>query len=453
MLFNSLEFFVFLIAVFGLYWLPVRKDWWQNAVVVGASLFFYAYWDWRVLGLFVGSIAFTMFVARRLTKPRLIASIAVLLAILGVFKYYNFFIDSLSTVVHSTSTFHLNLILPLGISFYTFMCISYLVDSYQSKLQPTTYSLLSTFSYLSFFPQIIAGPIGRGPQMLPQFSAPRRFRYEQGMEGVRLIIYGLFKKMVVADLLAMYVEFAFKNAELYSSVTCFIGMIFYTLQIYCDFSGYSDCAIGVGKLFGIELMVNFNRPYLSKTFSDFWRNWHISLSTWFRDYVYIPLGGSRCILPRVILNTWIVFLLSGLWHGAAWTFVFWGGLHALYLTLGILKKRYLPPLNTYHLSFITPMKTLIVFMGAAFAWIFFRAGTWDAAMTYVKCLFACNFKTTLMALCAGQGPVYFAFAIAACALLALGEFTSRKWPVILVLLAAIVFMGLPSGGEFIYAQF
>lgn len=291
--------------------------------------------------------------------------------------------------------------------------------------------------------------------MLPQFAAPRRFNYEQGMDGVRLIIYGLFKKMVVADLLALYVNFAFKNAELYSSVTCFIGMIFYTLQIYCDFSGYSDCAIGVGKLFGIELMVNFNRPYLSKSFSEFWRNWHISLSTWFRDYVYIPLGGSRCILPRVILNTWIVFLLSGLWHGAAWTFVFWGGLHALYLTLGILKKKYLPRfhgLTTKHFA----LSTVPVFAGTAFAWIFFRAGTWDTAMTYIKCLFACNFKTSLMALCAGQGPVHFAFAIAACALLALGDlyFYSKKnlWFIILML-AAIVFMGLPSGGEFIYAQF
>lgn len=380
-------------------------------------------------------------------------AIVALLSVLGVFKYYNFFIDSLSTVAPSTSTFHLNLILPLGISFYTFMCISYLVDTKNGLIpHPSTSTILSTFSYLSFFPQIIAGPIGRGPQMLPQFAVQRQFKYEQGMEGVKLIIYGLFKKMVVADLLALYVNFAFKNAELYSSVTCFIVMIFYTLQIYCDFSGYSDCAIGVGKLFGIELMVNFNRPYLSKSFSEFWRNWHISLSTWFRDYVYIPLGGSRCILPRVILNTWIVFLLSGLWHGAAWTFVIWGGLHALYLTLGILKKKYLPrfhELTTTHFA----LSTVPVFAGTAFAWIFFCAGTWDAALTYVKCLFACNFKTSLMALCAGQGPVHFAFAIVACALLALGELTSRKWPVLLVLLAAIVFMGLPSGGEFIYAQF
>lgn len=376
-----------------------------------------------------------------------------LVAVLGVFKYYNFFVNTIT----DNQEFHLNLILPLGISFYTFMCVGYLVDVYKGRV--AVGSWLTALTSLSFFPQIIAGPIGRMPQMFPQFSVERKFNYAQAMDGVAMIAYGLFKKMVVADLLALYVNFAFKNYELYSSVTCFIGMIFYTIQIYCDFSGYSDCAIGVGKLFGINLMQNFDRPYLSKSFGEFWHRWHISLSTWFRDYVYIPLGGSRCILPRVILNTWIVFLLSGLWHGAAWTFVFWGALHALYLTFGILKKRFAIFTSASTLNIIP------VFIGVAFAWIFFRAGSWSVATGYIGKMFAGDFKTSLMALCAGQGPVAFVFFVVACALLVGADLvliprlnTTRRpltlRAVLIVLsIAAIVFMGLPSGGEFIYAQF
>lgn len=389
MLFNTLEFLIFLPIVFGLYWLPVKKDWWQNAVVVGASLFFYAYWDWRVLGLFVGSILFTMFVARRIVKLRenrggakkwMVMAITSLLSVLGIFKYYNFFIDSLSTVVPSTSTFHLNLILPLGISFYTFMCISYLVDAYQGKLT-TNHSALTTFAYLSFFPQIAAGPIGRGPEMLPQFAEARRFDNALAVDGCRQFLWGLFKKVVIADGCAGLVARLYIGYTDFSGSMLLLGAFMYAVQIYCDFSGYSDMAIGVGKVLGIRLRKNFDYPYFATNISDFWRRWHMSLTTWFRDYVYIPLGGSRCILPRVILNTWIVFILSGLWHGAAWTFIVWGAIHAALISMFILWKR----TNLKLPSFVGWILTMV---GVVLAWVFFRAPSFEVALGYLGQLFS-----------------------------------------------------------------
>lgn len=393
MIFNSLPFLVFLPIVFGLYWLPIRKSWWQNVVVISASIFFYAYWDWRVLGLFVGSIAFTMFVARRIAKLAemgggkkkwLIMAIVVLLSILGVFKYYNFFIDSLS-FLPSTSNPHLNLILPLGISFYTFMCISYLVDAYKGVLfQPSTSTFnlnLSTFAYLSFFPQIAAGPIGRGPEMLPQFSQARQFDNSLAVDGCRQFLWGLFKKVVIADGCAGLVARLYIGYNDFSGSMLLLGAFMYAVQIYCDFSGYSDMAIGVGKVLGIRLRKNFDYPYFATNISDFWRRWHMSLTTWFRDYVYIPLGGSRCILPRVILNTWIVFLLSGLWHGAAWTFIAWGALHAALISLFILWKR-------TGLKLTGVVGWMLTMIGVVLAWVFFRAPSFEVALGYLEQLFS-----------------------------------------------------------------
>lgn len=399
MTFNSLSFLVFLPIVFGLYWLPVscgKRTEYQNVVLAVASLVFYAIWDWRVLGLFVISVVFTMISARRIAKQReirgggriwLVISSTLLLSVLGVFKYYNFFIDSLSVVFGSLGIYRLNLILPLGISFYSFMCISYLVDTYKGILPRTEErSPIAVFAYLSFFPQIAAGPIGRAPEMIPQFSVSRRFENPLAVDGCRQFLWGLFKKCVVADGCAGLVDRLFTCYDGFSGSMLALGAFMYSVQIYCDFSGYSDMAIGVGKLFGIRLRKNFAFPYFATNISDFWRRWHMSLTTWFRDYVYIPLGGSRCILPRVLLNTWIVFLLSGLWHGAAWTFVVWGAVHAILLSVFVIWKR-----TSFELpKFIGWLMTMI---GVALAWVFFRAPTFTDACGYLRGLFSRSLLT------------------------------------------------------------
>lgn len=458
MLFNTLAFAIFLVSAFVVYWIMPRRSAAQNLVLVLLSGFFYAYWDWRFLVLMLGSVLWTYLFGRM--KWNVCLGVAGPLFVLVVFKYFNFFVGSIAVIFPESAKLHLDVVLPLGISFYTFMAIGYLLDVHWGRYEPER-NLLTFSSFLMFFPQIAAGPIGRGSLMLPQFRSERQLDFGQASHGLCLIAYGLFKKMVVADLLSLYLTLVWREPSFYGSITCLIGMLFYSIQIYCDFSGYSDCAIGVAKLFGIDLMQNFNRPYLSATFSDFWRNWHISLSTWFRDYVYIPLGGSRRVLPRVILNTWIVFLLSGLWHGAAWTFVFWGGLHALYLTGGILKKRYLPhPEQSPFLRLW--MQRVLVFLGVSFAWIFFRAGTWERAMGYIRTLFSGNIKTSIPILCAGQGPLTFLFCLVACLMLGLSyvlprdcrfEHASHRFAFCAVCIVIIVFMGLPPGGEFIYFQF
>ena len=357
MLFNTLEFAGFLTAVFIAYW-AVKGCRLQNALLLVASYAFYACWDWRFLAILVGLSVATHCMARVAAQHRRSAAwmICILgLGTLGVFKYYNFFMDSFAALSATAgikwSPVMLKLGLPMGISFFTFKAISYVVDCYQGKVKPST-NWLDSFLYVGFFPQIAAGPIDRATNLLPQFAAERRFDFDRASRGLAQIAYGLFKKMVVADTLCMYVDKAFANPELYGSIACLVAAMFYSIQIYCDFSGYSDVACGTCRLLGFEPMLNFDRPYLSRTFSEFWRRWHISLSFWFRDYVYIPLGGGRVPFLKVVRNIWIVFLLSGLWHGAAWTFVIWGGLHALFQTFGLMARKMARPppvseINTY----------------------------------------------------------------------------------------------------------
>ena len=447
MLFTSLAFGVFLPLAFAGYWLVARLGAkWQNLFLLLASFVFYGWWDKRMLLLMASCVIWTYLWGRLLAKCHsrglLALAIAGPLTVLFVFKYFNFFIPCA----------RLELVVPLGLSFYTFMAIGYLADVYMGKVAAES-DLLAFGSFLAFFPQIAAGPIGRAGSLLPQYHSTRKLDFDEASHGLCLIAYGLFKKMAVADLLSLYVDFAFRNAPMYSTATCIIGAVFFAVQIYCDFSGYSDMARGVAKLFGIELMLNFNRPYLAKTFGEFWRRWHISLSTWFRDYVYIPLGGSRCTLPRTICNVWVVFLLSGLWHGAAWTFVAWGALHAVFLTGGILRRK---------LGLKIPDSRLPVFAGVTFAWILFKASSWEQLAGYLKMLFAFKFRTSMSSLFAGQGPVVVAFEFAACALLALSyllppdakpKSTTGRLAFIGACIAAIVFMGIPGGGEFIYFQF
>ena len=367
MLFNSFEFLIFLPIVFVLYWWVFgyamrgskHQLVCQNALVVVASYLFYGWWDWRFLLLiaftticsYASGIAIGRSQVKWHKKAWMLGNVLINLFILGIYKYYDFFVGSLANLLQIDAQKHLlHLILPVGISFYTFQALSYSIDVYKGKLQPTT-NLLAFTAFLSFFPQLVAGPIERATNLLPQFLQKRTFNYADAVDGLRQMLWGMFKKVVVADNCAFYVDQIFANIESHNAGTLAVAAILFTFQIYGDFSGYSDIAIGLGKLFGIKLMRNFNVPYFSRDIAEFWRRWHISLTTWFRDYVYIPLGGSRPdILQKVknpalykkaiiVRNTFIIFLLSGFWHGANWTFVLWGAYHALlFLPLILLEK-------------------------------------------------------------------------------------------------------------------
>lgn len=398
MIFNSIEFFVFLPVVFAIYWLLKNNIRLQNTFVVVASYFFYGWWDWRFLLL----IAFTSLCSyasgyyigkssnNRKAKWITAANIVVNLSILGVFKYYNFFVQSFVALFPSIQADRLllNIILPVGISFYTFQALSYSIDVYRQKLQPT-HDIMAFFAYVSFFPQLVAGPIERATSLLPQFNKPRQFDYTTAVDGCRQMLWGLFKKMVVADRCGAFVDPIWNNYSSYSGSTLLIAAICFTFQIYGDFSGYSDIAIGTAKLFGIKLRRNFNVPYFSRDIAEFWRRWHISLTTWFRDYLYIPLGGSRVSKAKVVRNTFIIFLVSGLWHGANWTFVAWGAYHALlFLPLILLGKnrrytnivaesRTLP-------SFKELIQMLLTFALAVVGWIIFRSESIGQAFDFIS---------------------------------------------------------------------
>jgi len=323
----------------------------------------------------------------------LVFSLFVNLTILGFFKYFNFFID---TFISAFSLFkinlnvqHLNLILPVGISFYTFQTMSYTIDVYNNKLKPTK-DLISFAAFVSFFPQLVAGPIERANNLLPQFINKRVFSYDKAVTGCRQILWGYFKKIVIADNCAVYANMIFNNSSNYSGSTLLLGAFFFTFQIYCDFSGYSDIAVGISRLFGFQLMNNFNYPYFSRDIAEFWRRWHISLTTWFRDYVYIPLGGNK---HKKIRNVFIVFLISGLWHGANWTFVFWGLINALYFLPLLLLKRNRINMNTPAEGKTFPkieelLSMIITFCLTVFAWIFFRAENIGHAFKYISKIFS-----------------------------------------------------------------
>jgi len=459
MLFNSIAFLVFLPIVFGLYWLAPKKASWQNGVLLAASFFFYGWWDWRFLFLIVASVLWTYVLALKVEKGSrlwLVLGIIGLTGVLGFFKYYNFFIESIRSVFpvlhYQLST--LKLILPLGISFYTFMSIGYLLDVYWRKV-PAERNLATCAAFLMFFPQIAAGPIGRAQLLLPQYKRQRSFDSDKAIHGLSLICYGFFKKIVVADTLAIYVNKVWIAPEIYPGVVLAIAAVFYSIEIYCDFSGYSDIARGVAKLFNIDLMLNFDRPYLSKSFGEFWKRWHISLSSWFKDYLYIPLGGNRVPIIRNILNLWIVMLVSGLWHGAAWGFVLWGAIYALYMTIGRFTRRLTSRLPAW-------INILALNLGVTFAWIFFRGGALAPSFAYVKRLLAGGFSFSLMQLCGGEGPVYFATAIMLCLLLLLSYLMPRDCRFATKCghflfssscLFIIVFFGMTAESAFIYFRF
>ncbi len=474
MLFNSLTFLIFLpIVLVGYWWLCGRSYKWQNVWLLIASYVFYAWWDWRCLFLIIG-VSLVNFLAgwfiaesqnKFLRRSLLTLCCLSCLGILGAFKYYNFFVESLLGVYPSLGQYGfstIQIILPVGISFFTFQALSYTIDISLGKIKPTK-DFVEFFVFIAFFPLLVAGPIERASNLLPQFQRSRKLTAEPILHGICLVAYGLFKKMVVADTLALYVNGAFNNCVLYSSsMTCLLGAFFFSIQIYCDFSGYSDVARGVSKFFGIEAMLNFDRPYLSRSIAEFWRRWHISLSTWFKDYVYIPLGGNRVGDFKFVRNIWIVFLLSGLWHGAAWTFIIWGALHAVYQTLGWLRMRLFGKSQPSQHKLAVLRDIVVVNFGVMFAWIFFRAQGFAQVSDYLQTLFTGGFRPTLMALCAGQGPMVLVYCCLAVLLLAMSYWMPRDCQMktyrgytlfASACILAIIFFGQPTGGEFIYFQF
>jgi D-alanyl-lipoteichoic acid acyltransferase DltB (MBOAT superfamily) len=401
MLFNSIDFAIFLPIVFILFWFVFEKNLkGQNILIVAASYLFYGWWDWRFLSLILFSTIIDYFVGLGLLKQEnqikrkllLWTSISINLGFLGFFKYYNFFLDNFITAFSFFGTEikanSLNIILPVGISFYTFQTLSYSIDVYKRKLEPTK-DFIAFSAFVSFFPQLVAGPIERATNLLPQFYKKRTFDYSKAVDGMRQILWGLFKKIVIADNCADFANMIFNNSAVYSGSTLVLGALFFTFQIYADFSGYSDIAIGTSRLFGFELKQNFNFPYFSRDMAEFWRRWHISLSTWFRDYLYIPLGGSQGGTWIKIRNTFTIFIVSGFWHGANWTFIVWGALNAIYFlpllltnnnrnNIGtVAQGKYLPNLKEFSLMLLT-------FSLTVFAWIFFRANNMGHAINYIS---------------------------------------------------------------------
>lgn len=404
MLFNSFEYLIFLPTVFLLYWFVFNKYLnLQNAFLLIVSYVFYGWWDWRFLSLIVFSSAVDYITAKLIystgninrKKYLLWFSLSMNLGVLTIFKYFDFFVENLESIFSlfgsNTIFLRMDIVLPVGISFYTFQTMSYTIDVYRNRMKPS-FDPYSFFAYVSFFPQLVAGPIERATNLLPQFRKNRSFDYSMSVNGLRQILWGLFKKMVIADNCAIYVDMFFAEPSLYSGSTLLLGAIFFAFQIYGDFSGYSDIAIGTGKLFGFNLKQNFAFPYFSRDIAEFWRRWHISLSSWFRDYLYIPLGGSRGGKMVTFRNVFIVFIVCGFWHGANWTFIVWGLLNAaLYIPLYILDS------NRNNIEIVAIGKSLpsitqflsisLTFSITVFLWIIFRSESISQAILYVSGIF------------------------------------------------------------------
>lgn len=480
MLFNSIEFAIFLPVIFFLYWFVFNKNIRiQNLLIVFSSYFFYGWWDYRFLFLIFFSSVVDYLIGIYLSsttheKKRfyaLLSSLFVNLGLLFFFKYYNFFLDNFE----SAFTFlgspigidRLKIVLPVGISFYTFQTLSYTIDIYRKKIEPGN-NLISFLAFVSFFPQLVAGPIERASNLLPQFSFRRIFDHQKAVSGMQQILWGLFKKIVIADNCAEFANQIFNNSSEYNGSTLLLGSLFFAFQIYGDFSGYSDIAIGTARLFGFDLMKNFAYPYFSRDIAEFWRRWHISLSTWFRDYLYIPLGGSRVNKVLMVRNTFIIFLVSGFWHGANWTFIAWGFLNALYFLPLLLTAQNRQNLNIVAEKRILPnfrefIQMVFTFLLVLLAWIFFRAENISHANNYIQGIFSYSlFQTPNFEDLNSAIKILIWLAIFICF-----EWMGRqkdfafeiikgprflRWSVYCVMLVLIVFYsGKPQ--EFIYFQF
>lgn len=404
MLFNSIHFAIFLPFVFILYWFVINKNLrFQNLLLLISSYFFYACWDWRFMFLLIFSTFLDYFTGIKMAEAQnkplkkfwFWLSITINIGFLGVFKYYNFFAHSFASAAANLG-FHadpwtIKVILPIGISFYTFHGLSYVIDIYKDRIKPEK-DFINYSVFVSFFPLLVAGPIERATHLLPQIQKKRTFNYAQALDGMRQILWGLFKKIVIADQCAEYANLIFNNSGHQSGSTLVLGGVLFAFQIYGDFSGYSDIALGTARLFGIELLRNFAFPYFSRDIAEFWRRWHISLSSWFKDYLYIPLGGSKGGTWMKIKNTFIIFTVSGFWHGANWTFIIWGLLNAIYIMPSIVLST-----NRVNLEIVAKGKNwptlkelfsmLLTFTLTVFAWIFFRANDLSHALVYISGIF------------------------------------------------------------------
>ena len=404
MFFNSLHFAIFLPIVFILYWFVGNKSKTsQNFILLFASYYFYSCWNWHFLILLFFSTLLVYFSGLKIENSKtettrklwLWLSIIISLGFLGVFKYYNFFVSSFSDLLQSVGL-HSNLlllkvILPVGISFYTFHGLSYIIDIYYKRI-PSEKNFIDYSLFVSYFPLLVAGPIERATHLLPQLKAKREFKFEKAKEGIFQIVWGLVKKVVIADTCSIYANVIFDHYNSMNSLSLILGTIYFAFQIYGDFSGYSDIALGTSKLFGIDLLKNFNYPYFSRDIAEFWRKWHISLTTWFRDYLYIPLGGSKGSKWFQIRNVFIIFLVSGFWHGANWTFIAWGFINALYFIPLLLLNKNRNNIDEFQLGFnLSSVKIVlnicITFCITCFAWIFFRAKTITDALNFIKRMF------------------------------------------------------------------
>lgn len=478
MLFNSFEFLIFLPVVFLLYWFVFNKHLkWQNALVLFASYFFYGWWSWKFMGLLMVSTVldylYGFWVAspnRKKAKLFLWLSIINNLGILCIFKYYNFFAVQLQSLLDvfglHVNPILLNVALPIGISFYTFHGMSYVFDIYRGDQKPVR-NFVDYAVFVSFFPLLVAGPIERANHLLPQVQRRRVFDYNQAVEGCRLILWGMFKKVVIADSLAVTVDEIFKNYTSHSGATLILGAIAFSFQIYGDFSGYSDIALGTAKLFGFELLSNFKFPYFSRDVAEFWRRWHISLSSWFRDYLYIPLGGSKNGRYKAVRNTFIIFLVSGFWHGASWNFISWGFIHACgFLPLLLLNR------NRRHLSEVVAFdrklpnlselwQMLRTFVFVTVAWIFFRADGMSNALGYIQHMMSSIAKQPSQFLVLPEGKSIFIYI----APLIIGDWYLRRDErklktmnsvvmfFVYMLLAALIVYNFSTDSNFIYFQF
>jgi alginate O-acetyltransferase complex protein AlgI len=478
MLFNSLHFVLFLPIVFALYWmLSGKRPAWQNLLLLLSSYFFYTCWDWRFLFLLIFSTGLDYFTGIKMHEAENVRrkkfwfwlSISINLGFLGVFKYYNFFAESMASMLSGfgfhTNTLLLEVILPVGISFYTFHGLSYVIDIYKDRIAPekniVTYSL-----FVSYFPLLVAGPIERATHLLPQIKRKRYFNYDKAIEGVRQIIWGLFKKVVIADSCARYANDIFDHQGEMNSISLILGALYFTFQIYGDFSGYSDIALGTSKLFGIDLLRNFSYPYFSRDIAEFWRRWHISLSTWFRDYLYIPLGGSKGGMWMKIRNTFIIFLVSGFWHGANWTFIVWGALNALYFLPLLVTNNNRIHLDTVARGKLWPTFREVFSMGltftlTVFAWIFFRTKSLNDAFAYINGIFRFNFEKAVQFLPHNRNAPELLPLLGAFILVewfsrehehpVFGKFKTLK--LLLVVLGILVFGVFSDTTQFIYFQF
>lgn len=473
MTFQSLEYLIFLPVVFILYWTLCRRSkTLQNGLIVAASLVFYGWWDWRFLGLLLLTAFSTFFAGmwigrtddEKKRKWINIGAIVLNIGILFFFKYFNFFVqsfaDAFSLFGAEMNVHTLKILLPVGISFYTFSALSYSIDVYQRKVEPTR-DLLAYLAYVTFFPSILSGPISRAQKQLPQYFKKRVFDYDKAVSACKLMLWGGVLKLCLADRLGIYVDTVYANIAQHNGTTLFLTSILYTIQIYADFAGYSLMAIGSGRLLGIELQNNFNRPYFAKTVTDFWRRWHISLTTWFRDYIYFPLGGNRCSKARWMLNTMIVFTVSGLWHGAAYTFIVWGAMHGACMVIERLVYGDKIKHISDKFSIANLLRLMLTFTIVNFAWVFFRVNDLSDVMTIFRKIFTepgmpfLDTNTIMMAFFAMA--LVFAYDFIEEKQLNIHLLSSKnivvRYLTAVLLIVYILAFGVLNGGSFIYFQF